>query len=162
MRQSCWLLLINAPGMPRITNKYMETPLPSWFGYVLYLLPEQIFRPFLEAAVVDKSLITEELLQEFHLMIRREGNRMAEFHRLLAWERNDIRPMLQQIVAPTLILWGAENPQLPVEHVAEYESALINAQSVKSYIYPGVGHVIPLEAPAQSAADTAAFVHSTP
>jgi pimeloyl-ACP methyl ester carboxylesterase len=33
------LILLNAPGMPRITNKYMEKPLPDWFGYVFYLLP---------------------------------------------------------------------------------------------------------------------------
>lgn len=155
------LVLINAPGMPRVTNKYMETPLPDWFGYVLYLLPEPLFRPFLEAPVIDKSLITDELLHEFHQMYRREGNRMAEFHRLRAWERDDIRPVLAKITAPTLILWGQDNPQLPVEHVAQYRDALSHSHRVKSIIYPGMGHVIPLEVPAQSAADTSAFLRST-
>lgn len=152
------LVLINAPGMPRVTNKYMEMPLPDWFGHVLYLLPRQLFRPFLEAPVVDKSLITDELLEEFHLMYRREGNRMAEFHRLRAWERGDIRPMLEKITAPVLILWGEDNPQLPVEHAEQYAAALKNAQRIKIHIYPGIGHVIPLEAPEQSAADTATFL----
>jgi pimeloyl-ACP methyl ester carboxylesterase len=152
------LVLINAPGMPRITNKYMEKTLPDWFGHVLYLLPESLFRPFLEAPVVDKSLVTDELVHEFHQMYRREGNRMAEFHRLLAWEKGDIRPTLALITSPTLILWGENNPQLPVEHVAQYRDALPNAQQLESIIYPGVGHVIPLEAPARSAADAAAFI----
>ena len=152
------LVLINAPGMPRVTNKYMETPLPDWFGYVLYLLPESLFRPFLQAPVVDKSLITDELLEEFHLMYRREGNRMAEFHRLRAWERGDITPMLERITAPVLILWGEDNPQLPVEHAEQYAEKLRNAQRIKIHIYPGVGHVIPLEIPLQSARDTAAFI----
>ena len=152
------LVLINAPGMPRVTNKYMETPLPDWFGYVLYLLPESLFRPFLQAPVVDKSLITDELLEEFHLMYRREGNRMAEFHRLRAWERGDITPMLESITAPVLILWGEENPQLPVEHAEQYAEKLRNAQRIKIHIYPDVGHVIPLEIPLQSARDTAAFI----
>lgn len=156
------LVLINAPGMPRVTNKYMETPLPDWFGYVLYLLPESLFRPFLEAPVVDKTLITDELLREFHQMYRREGNRMAEFHRLRAWERGNIRPTLERITAPTLVLWGEENPQLPVEHVQQYHDALPNAAAVESIIYPGVGHVIPLETPAQSASDTAEFIRSNP
>lgn len=87
---------------------------------------------------------------------------MAEFHRLLAWERGDITPMLEKITAPTLVLWGQENPQLPVEHVAGYESALINAQQIESIIYPGIGHVIPLEAPLRSAMDVEAFIRSTP
>lgn len=154
------LVLINAPGMPRVTNKYMETPLPDWFGHLLYLLPEGLFRPFLQAPVVDKSLVTDELLEEFHLMYRREGNRMAEFHRLRAWERGDITPMLEKITAPVLILWGEDNPQLPVEHVDQYAEALLNARYLKIHIYPGVGHVIPLEAPMQSARDTAQFLEA--
>lgn len=152
------LVLINAPGMPRVTNKYMETPLPDWFGTVLYLLPESLFRPFLEAPVIDKSLITDEAVREFHQMYRREGNRMAEFHRLRAWERGDIRPDLARIESPTLILWGEDNPQLPVEHVGQYEEALVNAAEVSSIIYPDTGHVIPLERPQQSAADVHRFM----
>lgn len=152
------LVLINAPGMPRVTNKYMERPLPDWFGYVLYLLPESLFRPFLEAPVADKTLITDELLHEFHQMYRREGNRMAEFHRLRAWERGDIAPALAQITAPTLVMWGRENPQLPVEHAAQYRAALTAAPTVETLVYDGVGHVIPLEAPRQSAMDARAFL----
>ncbi len=152
------LVLINAPGMPRVTNKYMERELPSWFGHLLYLLPRNLFRGFLEAPIIDDSLVTDELLTEFHEMYRREGNRMGEFHRLLAWERGDIRPTLSRITAPTLVLWGEENPQLPVEHVALYEEALVNAPAHRSVIYPGVGHVIPIEAPAASVRDTRAFL----
>ncbi len=152
------LVLINAPGMPRITNPYMETPLPDWAGYVLYLLPESLFRPFLEAAVVDDSLITDAVLTEFFTLYRREGNRMAEFHRLRAWERGDISEDLAQITAPTLILWGEQNPQLPVAHVAQFRQGLSRAAQVQDKTYPGVGHVIPLEIPYQSAQDALTFL----
>lgn len=155
------LILINAPGMPRVTNKYMEIPLPDWFGHVLYVLPESLFRPFLEAPVVDKSLISDELLEEFHLMYRRKGNRMAEFHRLRGWEKSDITATLEKITAPVLILRGEDNPQLPVEHAEQYAQALKNAERIKIHIYPGIGHVIPLEAPQQSALDTAAFIEGS-
>ncbi len=154
------LILINAPGMPRVTNKYMETPLPDWFGHVLYLLPERLFHSFLAAPVVDKSLVTDELVHEFHQMYRREGNRMAEFHRLRGWERDDIRPMLEKIEAPVLILWGEDNPQLPVEHVYQYAEALHKAARIKIILYPETGHVIPLEAPLRSARDTNKFLKS--
>ncbi len=152
------LVLINAPGMPRVTNKYMEKELPTWGGYLLYLLPESLFRPFLEAPVVDKSLITDELIHEFHQMYRREGNRLAEYQRLLAWEKGDITPTLARITAPTLIMWGEDNPQLPVEHVKQYQRALSGAERVDTRIYPGVGHVIPLEIPVQSAREVRRFL----
>lgn len=156
------LILLNAPGMPRITNKYMDRELPSWFGHLLYLLPRRVFRPFLEAPVVDKALITEELLTEFHEMYRREGNRMAEFHRLQAWERGDIGPDLARITAPTLIMWGEANPQLPVAHVAQYRAALGSAASVSEVVYENTGHVIPLEVPVRSARDARDFLMGTP
>ena len=152
------LILINAPGMPRITNKYMEKGLPDWAGYLFYLLPESLFKAFLQAPVSDKSLITEEQVHEFHQMYRREGNRMAEFHRMRAWERGDISPYLARIAAPTLVMWGEENPQLPVEHVAQFSEQLSNAPRVEQRIYPGVGHVIPLEIPTQSARDARTFL----
>lgn len=152
------LILINAPGMPRVTNKYMERGMPDWGWIVFYLLPEKLFRPFLEAAVVDNTLITDERVHEFHQMYRGEGNRMAEFERMQAWERGDISPDLALIRAPTLILWGQENPQLPVEHVAQYAEKIINAPSIDQYIYPDVGHVIPIEIPALSAAHVREFL----
>ena len=144
--------------MPRVTNKYMEKGLPDWAGTLFYLLPESLFKAFLQAPVSDKSLITDEQVHEFHQMYRREGNRMAEFHRMRAWERGDISPHLARIAAPTLIMWGEENPQLPVEHVAQYSEKLINAPRVEQRIYSDVGHVIPLEIPAQSAIDARTFL----
>lgn len=154
------LILINAPGMPRVTNKYMERELPNWGGYVLYLLPESLFKPFLQAPVADKSLISDEMVHEFHQMYRREGNRMAEFQRLLAWEKGDVTPDLAKITAPTLIMWGEDNPQLPVEHVTQYKQSLVNAKWVDTQIYPDIGHVIPLEIPRQSARDALTFLRS--
>jgi pimeloyl-ACP methyl ester carboxylesterase len=75
-----------------------------------------------------------------------------------AWERGDISADLARITAPTLIMWGEKNPQLPVEHVDQYTEKLINAPNVDQRIYPGVGHVIPVEIPRLSAEDVRAFL----
>ncbi len=152
------LILINTPGMPKVSNKYMEKELPSWGGFIFYLLPESIFRAFLEAPIIDDSIVTDELLSEFHQMYRRSGNRLAEYERMRGYEKADITPILNKITAPTLILWGEENPQLPVEHVQQITDKLINTKTVESIIYPNIGHVIPLEIPARSALDTAKFI----
>jgi len=152
------LILINAAGLPGVTNKYMEMELPAWFGYVLYLLPERLFKAFLQAPVADKSLITDDSVREFHLMYRRQGIRMAEFQRMLAWERGDISDELADITSPTLMMWGRDNPQLPAAHAALFAEKLVNAPRVEQRVYPGTGHVIPLEIPQQSARDAATFL----
>ncbi|HEB28973.1 MAG TPA: alpha/beta hydrolase [Porticoccus sp.] len=152
------LVMINTPGMPRLSNKYMERGLPAWGGYAFYLMPQEIFRAFLKAPIVDKSLITDEVLAEFHEMYRGPGNRMAEFHRMKGWERTDPAPLLKNITVPTLIVWGEENPQLPLESVELFEQRLINASRVEKIIYPNVGHIVPFEIPEQSVIDVEKFL----
>lgn len=152
------LVLMNAPGMPKTSNKYMEKELPEWGGFLFYLLPEALFKGFLKAPIIDDNLVTSELLTEFFAMYRREGNRMAEYQRMRAYEKGDISPLLAKITAPVLLMWGEQNPQLPVEHVALFKQKLTFGKVVQSIIYPGIGHVIPLENPAQAATDTATFV----
>ena len=78
----------------------------------------------------------------------------------MGWEKGDVTPTLAKISAPTLIMWGEDNPQLPVEHVGQYQQALANAERVETQIYPGIGHVIPLEIPLQSARDARAFLRA--
>mgnify|MGYP001584223403 CR=1 FL=1 len=152
------LILINAPGMPRVTNKYMERGMPDWMGYLFYLFPQSMFKPFLQAPVVDKTLITDARVEEFHRMYRGEGNRWAEFLRMQAWERGDIAPQLEKITSPVLVMWGEKNPQLPVEHVEQYQQQLINSPRVETRVYPDIGHVVPLEIPVASAIDARAFL----
>ncbi|TKB46042.1 alpha/beta fold hydrolase [Thalassotalea mangrovi] len=154
------LVLINAPGMPKVSNKYMQRELPDWGGVLLYLLPESLFKPFLQAPVIDKKLITDSSVEEFHEMYRRDGNRMAEYQRLLQWDKSDISPLLNKITSQTLVMWGEDNPQLPVDHVQLFVEKLTNAPQVQQIIYPNIGHVIPLELPIRSAKDTAEFLET--
>ena len=46
----------------------------------------------------------------------------------------------------------------PTIAVQQYTDKLVNAASVDQRIYPGVGHVIPLEIPGQSAEDLRLFL----
>ena len=153
------LILMNTPAV-KVSNETMKRKMPSWGGYLFYLMPTAIFKPFLEFAVVDKNIITDELVEEFHEMFRRDGNRMAEFHRMNAWEKADPAATLARVTAPTLIMWGRENPQLPVSSVQAFKSRLINAEKVQSIIYENTGHVIPVEIPDQSADDAVDFILS--
>jgi pimeloyl-ACP methyl ester carboxylesterase len=51
---------------------------------------------------------------------------------------------LRRISAPVHLLWGAEDAEVPVS-VAEASVALLSNATLE--ILPGVGHMVPLEAP---------------
>jgi len=143
-RRVTHLVLANSGGLPRPSN---QGSIPVWVDYASYLTPTAAFRAFLEWMIADDSLVTDELVEEFHAMFRREGNRFAEFDRLRGFRREDPTRTLSAITAPVLILWGQDNPQLPPAQVDRFRELLVNAAGVESERYPGVGHVIPLEMP---------------
>jgi pimeloyl-ACP methyl ester carboxylesterase len=155
------LVLANSGGLPRENSR--GGTIPGWVDYVSYLIPTSAFGSFLQWMIIDDALVTDELVQEFHRMFRREGNRFAEFQRLRGFDIGEPEPLLEAITAPTLILWGEDNPQLPVVQAERFAALLPNVAEVQVIVYPGVGHVIPLEVPALAGDDVKRFlqgVHS--
>ena len=93
-----------------------------------------------------------------HCTNHSQRNRYAEYQRLNAYKKEDPKDLLAKITAPTLIMWGEENPQLPVSSVEMFEERLVNVKRLKKIIYPQVGHIIPLENPKQSVMDFEDFL----
>lgn len=153
------LTLINSGGLKR-NKASRQGSIPSWADHVLPLLPPALLHRFVRWMVADDDKLDAATLRRFVHMWRRAGNRQAELNRLRQFHRGSADKTLAAVQAPSLILWGAANPQLPADHVERFRQALVNAERVESRIYPGVGHVIPLEAGIRSAADTAHFVRS--
>lgn len=152
------LALINSGGIPRKGARGTQGTIPAWVDYMTYLVPTAAFRSFLEWMIIDDAIVTDELVTEFHQMFRREGNRFAEFNRLRSFEVGDPTETLAAVRAPVLLMWGQQNPQLPVTQVDKFEDLLVNADSVERILYPGVGHAIPLEIPAPGSRDLLAFL----
>ena len=152
------LVLANSGGLPRPGSRGNQGTIPAWVDYASYLVPGAVFRAFLEWMIIDDSLVTDDQVEEFHAMFRREGNRFAEFSRLRSFEAGDPGGVLAAISAPVLILWGADNPQLPVLQVEKFQALLVNAAVVEVELYPGVGHVIPLEIPDRGSERVLAFL----
>lgn len=151
------LIILNAPGIPRSKKGAMERGIPHWMAPLIYIVPPSFIKALL-SSVVDKSLITEALVEQTFNQYRREGNRPAEFSRLSYYDPKDIKDLLAKITAPTLILWGEQNKQLEVAHAQKIKQQLVNAAKVDVIIYPNIGHVIPVEIPQQSAQDVKKFL----
>ena len=155
------LVLINSGGLKR-ENSRSEGEIPGWADGVLDLVPRSAYGSFLRWMIVDDVLVTDELVAEFHDMFRRRGNRSAEIERLRDFDPGDPSPVLAAVAAPTLILWGRDNPQLPFELAYRFQDALTGSSEVELRILPGVGHVLPLERPAKSAELAADFLANRP
>ena len=58
----------------------------------------------------------------------------------------DPEPLLRQIQAPTLLIWGEKDAMIPVSNAADYLRDLRDAQLVT---FPHLGHVPQEEAPGE-------------
>jgi len=155
------LVLINSGGMKREGSR-AGSEVPGWADTAFYLLPRFAYRAFLEWVIIDDDQVDDALVAEFHDMFRREGNRPAEMERLRDFRVEDPDPVLAKITAPTLIIWGSENPQLPSELAEGFRTRLVSAPQVQVILLEGIGHVAPLEAPQESARITEEFLKGEP
>ena len=153
------LVLINSGGLKRAGSR-SGREIPGWADHLLPLVPPAALHRFLTWMATDDGAITDAIKTRFVDFWRREGNRPAELARLRQFETGEPDPLLAAITAPVLILWGEDNPQLPVALSAEFEKKLTAASRVQRKTYPGAGHLLPLERPAESAADTLAFLRA--
>ncbi len=158
-QQASHLVLINSGGLKREQNSRRNASgIPDWAEWVLRLLPASAYRAFLEWMIVDDALVTDALLREFQDMFRRQGNRAAEIERLRGFDVGEPEAALARVRAPTLVLWGEANPQLPPALADAFVAKLINAPRVEKQLFAGAGHVLPLERPQASAAAVAQFI----
>lgn len=154
------LVLVNSGGLKRSGPQASRSgrDIPAWADQVLPLVPPLALEKFLQWMAADKQVVDEALKTRFVDMWRREGNRPAELARLRQFETGDPDPLLASITAPTLVLWGEDNPQLPVALADEFRSKLSAAQSVEVKLFPRAGHLLPLERPETAAKDVQDFL----
>jgi len=155
------LALLNSGGTKRPDSR-QRGKIPGWADILFPLVPTWALHRFVHWMVAHDDVLDAHTLERFVHMWRREGNRSAELERLRQFTTGDATAMLAAITAPTLVLWGEANPQLPPELADRFVRSLTAATQLSLHRYPGVGHVIPLEAPLRSAQDIAAFVRSLP
>lgn len=153
------LVLVNSGGLKRKQSSGRNAEaIPDWFYKVLYFVPRVAWRSFIEWMAENDAVVTNEVVQQFHSMLRREGNRKAEMRRMASFKSGEPDQILAEITAPVLIQWGEQNPQLPASSVESFKTRLVRSQKVESKIYAGAGHLLPLELPEASAADAAQFI----
>jgi pimeloyl-ACP methyl ester carboxylesterase len=128
-------------------------------AYVLkYVMPRALPEFMLRGGFGDESKLTDELIDRWYEMWRREGNREAQLDRLSQYKPGDIEDIIRSLTAPTLLMWGEENTTAHFEQAAEFQELLENVESLNFISYPGVGHMAVQEAGEETGRDVRAFL----
>lgn len=119
-----------------------------------YIIRRSVLELFVRQVFYDESKATPEVVDRYFDLFTREGN-MEALLAIVGASFEEHTAALADIQQPTLILWGAEDAWIPVEHAYHFDALLPRSQLI---IYPRVGHIPMEEIPEQSARDLLAFL----
>src|SRR5216684_3918318 len=153
------LVLVDPTGYPidRPALLFRLARIPGLSWLVTKLDPGPLTEKTLRDAYGDPRKVTPALVERYHMLALREGNRRA-FVKRVAQRAEDRSADVGKVRSPTLILWGAQDRLVPVAHAHRFQRAIPAARLI---IYDGVGHVPMEEIGERSAADADAFVSAT-
>ncbi|MCF8277765.1 MAG: alpha/beta hydrolase [Flavobacteriales bacterium] len=152
------LAVLNSSGYPRgdqPTPVSFKLQKMDWMKPVLlHLTPQSLVRKSVKVVYFDDWKITEELVERYHELLLREGNRAG----LMGKTRQinyDHSEEVKQIKCPTLIMWGDSDGLVNVEAAAKFHADIPNSELL---IYENMGHVPMEEIPERSVADFISFL----
>ncbi|MEM9595711.1 MAG: alpha/beta hydrolase [Acidobacteriota bacterium] len=124
------------------------------------LTPRFLVERSLRQVYGDPTRVRPELVDRYHRMLLREGNRDALVRALnTRWGQTVEPEQLRDLHQPTLIQWGEDDRWIPLSVGQRLEALIPDARLV---VYPGAGHVPMEEIPEETARDAAAFLLTSP
>jgi pimeloyl-ACP methyl ester carboxylesterase len=154
------LILVDSVGMPSKPPDpqpwiFRLLRVPVLNQVLLHITPRSLVAQNLDGLTVRKGVITDAVIDQYWDFVRMAGTRKATFVRFGLPRNTYVRDHIAAVQAPTLILWGAEDPDIPVADGHLYAKAISGS---KLLIYADTGHFTHEEVPDQSAADARAFL----
>jgi pimeloyl-ACP methyl ester carboxylesterase len=150
------LVLISPDGFASPGFQYGRAPqVPEFMQLMKYFLPRTLMRMNLETAYADPERLSDSVVDRYYDLLLAPGNRGASIERMRQSVLEDPVPLLRQIRARTLLLWGKKDRLIPHANAAEFLASLPNATLVT---FPDLGHVPQEEAPAESLAPLETFL----
>ena len=94
---------------------------PAAMGLMRWIAPRWLLRMNLEPGYFQPEALSGENLSRYHDLMRAPGARAAMLARLQQTTLLEPQPLLQQIQAPTLLVWGREDAMIPFANAADYQ-----------------------------------------
>lgn len=152
------MILIDAAGYP---SKKLGGALVFKLAQLPYI--KHIFTKVTPKFIIEKSMldvygddskVNQQLIDQYHDMARREGNREAFVSRTkIKFDENYKR--ISEIKTPTLLLWGELDNWITIDNAYQFQKDLPNDTLI---IYKGVGHIPMEEIPVKTAEDALIFL----
>lgn len=151
------MLLIAPSGYPvkdyKVPSVFKLARTPVLNKIIQYITPKWFIRNNLNQVYFDKEKVSDELVERYHKLSLREGNRAA-FIKRAKTEFVDYSSQIKSIQIPTLLLWGKEDRWISPSIGSQFNEILPNSKLV---ILDKIGHVPMEEAPNQSVAHAIQF-----
>lgn len=150
------LVLVAPDGFASAGFEYgRPMAVPVSLGLMRQVLPKALLRMQLQSAYARPQSLSDALVTRYHDMLRAPGARQALLDRLAQTVLQEPGPLLRQIQAPTLLVWGEADAMIPWAHAQDYLQAISGSRLVS---FPGVGHLPQEEAADLSARAVTAFL----
>jgi pimeloyl-ACP methyl ester carboxylesterase len=154
------LVLVSPDGFASPGLDYGRKPhVPAYFRLLRYALPKAMVQANLARAYGDPSALSDQTVTRYWDLMRAPGVRAAMIACLEQAVLEAPEPLLRQIQAPTLLVWGEKDAMIPVANAADYLRTLPDSTLVR---LPGLGHVPQEEAPTLSLAPVLSFLDAAP
>lgn len=153
-------LILIAPGGYSI-NGVGDRPAgaPSHIEAYLRAAPPSAVRYAMQSLYGDPGKLASARVDSARAAMAAQGVGDALVKRLSRFTLPDPTDDLARVKAPTLLMWGARDKMVPVDHADRFLAVLPNARKV---VYDDLGHLPHEEAPAATVADARAFLESLP
>jgi pimeloyl-ACP methyl ester carboxylesterase len=145
------LILIDASGYPKKDEKgslgFKLAAIPVLNQVLKHVSPKSLVRKSLEDAFYNKTLVSETMVEQYHDMLLREGNRGA----ILELFQHPMKPdatRIKNITQPTLIIWGKEDQLISYQNASLFKQDILNSRML---VLDKVGHIPMEEAPVEVA-----------
>ncbi len=145
------LILLDASGYPKKDEKgslgFKLAAIPVLNQVLKHVSPKSLVRKSLEDAFYNKTLVNEAMVEQYHNMLLREGNRAA----ILELFQHPMKPdatRIKNITQPTLIIWGKEDQLISYQNASLFKQDIRNSRML---VLDKVGHIPMEEAPVEVA-----------
>ena len=140
------LVLVAPDGFASFGFEYGKPmDVPASLGLMRHVLPKPVLRMNLQSAYARPDSLSDAVTTRYHDLILAPGARQAMLDRLKQTVLQEPVPLLRQIKAPTLLVWGEADAMIPVSNAQDYLQAIAGSRLVS---WPQVGH-LPQEEAAQ-------------
>jgi pimeloyl-ACP methyl ester carboxylesterase len=141
------LVLVAPDGFASFGFEYGKPmEVPATLGLMRHVLPKPLLRMNLKSAYARPEALSDAVTTRYHNLILAPGARQAMLDRLRQTVLQEPLPLLRQIKAPSLLVWGEADAMIPVSNAQDYLQAIEGSRLVS---WPQVGH-LPQEEAAES------------